>query len=100
MALSGCELSEEQVKILIGLDVEIIIALDKDIPLNHIRYCCEKFYGIRKISYIYDRWDLIGKKDSPTDASNKIFDFMLRYRINYDQNEHKEYLKSLKKGNL
>lgn len=100
VALSGHEISAEQAKILIGLDVEIIIALDNDIPLDHIRYCCEKFYCIRKVSYIYDRWDLLGEKDSPADASNKIFGFMLRYRINYDQSEHKEYLKSLKKGNL
>lgn len=96
VALSGCELSEEQVKILIGLNVEIIIALDKDIPLNQIRYNCEKFYGIRKVSYIYDRWDLLGKKDSSADASNKIFEFMFKYRVNYDESEHKEYLKSLK----
>lgn len=96
VALSGCDLSEEQVKVLIGLNVEIILALDKDIPINQVRYNCERFYGIRNVSYIYDCWGLIGSKDSPADASNKIFEFMKKHRVNYDQNEHKEYLKGLK----
>lgn len=97
VALSGHEISEEQVKILIGLNVEIIIALDKDIDREHIRYCCEKFYGIRKISYIWDQHDLLGKKDSPADSVNKIFEFLMQYRVVYDESEHEKYLKSLKK---
>ena len=32
-------------------------------------------------------------------ASNKIFDFLMKYKVKYDANEHREYLKSLgKKG--
>lgn len=98
VALSGHEISEEQVKILIGLNVEIIIALDKDISLDEVRHNCEKFYGIRKVSYLYDKWDLLGKKDSPADAPNKIFEFMMKFRTVYDNKEHEEYLKSLKRG--
>ena len=97
VAVSGHEISDEQVKILIGLNCEIIIALDNDIDIEHIRHCCEKFYGIRKVSYLYDRWDLLGEKDSPADAVNKIFEFMMQYRTVYDNEEHKRYLKSLKK---
>jgi len=97
VALSGHEISDEQVKILIGLNVEIIIALDKDIDVDHIRHCCEKFYGIRKVSYLYDIHNLLNEKDSPADAPNKIFEFMMQYRIVYDNEEHRKYLKSLKK---
>lgn len=97
VALSGNEISDEQVKILIGLNCEIIIALDKDIDINHIRHCCEKFYGIRKVSYLFDRWDLLEQKDSPADMCNKIFEFMMQYRVVYDSYEHNEYIKSLKK---
>lgn len=97
VAVSGHEISEEQVKILIGLNCEIIIAFDKDIDIEHIRHCCEKFYGIRKISYIWDKYDLLGEKDSPADAQNKIFEFLMQYRITYDYEEHNKYLKSLKK---
>lgn len=97
VALQGHSISDEQIKILIGLNVEIIIALDKDISINEIRHMCEKFYGIRKVSYLYDKHDLLGKKDSPADATNKIFEFMMKFRTVYDEKEHKEYLKSLNK---
>ena len=97
VAVSGHEISDEQVKILIGLNCEIVIAFDKDIDIDHIRHCCEKFYGIRKVSYIWDKYDLLGEKDSPADAQNKIFEFLMQYRITYDYEEHNKYLKSLKK---
>lgn len=95
----GChEISEEQTRILIGLDVdEIIICFDKDIDINHIRYCCEKFYHIRKVSYMYDKWDLLQKKESPADKSNKIYEFLFKYRVIYNDAEHKEYIKSLER---
>ena len=97
VAVSGHEISDEQVKILIGLNCEIIIAFDKDIDIDHIRHCCEKFYRIRKVSYIWDKYDLLGEKDSPADAQNKIFEFLMQYRVIYDYDEHNKYLKSLKK---
>ena len=97
VAVSGHEISDEQVKILIGLNCEIIIAFDKDIDIDHIRHCCAKFYRIRKVSYIWDKYDLLGEKDSPADAQNKIFEFLMQYRVTYDYDEHNKYLKSLKK---
>ena len=97
VAVSGHEISDEQVKILIGLNCEIIIAFDKDIDIDHIRHCCEKFYGIRKVSYIWDKYDLLGEKDSPAEAQNKIFECLIQDRITYDYEEHKKYLNSLKK---
>ena len=96
VAVSGHDISDEQARILIGLNCEIIIAFDKDINREHIRYCCNKFYGIRKISYMYDSYDLLKKKDSPADASDKIWKFLFKYRIEYDSEEHQYYLKTLK----
>ena len=97
VALSGKYISEEQVRILIGLNVEIVIALDKDVSIEEIRFICEKFYHIRPVSYLYDKWDLLGIKDSPSDISNKNYDFLFQNRIKYDESEHKKYLKSLEK---
>ena len=97
VALSGHDLSDEQVRILIGLGVEVIFALDKDIDINLVRHYCEKFYRIRKVSYICDKWDLLKEKDSPADARNQIFEFMMKYRTIYNEKEHREYLKSLRK---
>src|SRR5690606_33925601 len=67
------DISEEQVKILIGLDVSIIIAFDQGISINHIRATCDLFYGIRSVYYIFDKYDVLKEKDSPADAENKIF---------------------------
>lgn len=98
VALSGKTLSDEQVKILIGLNVEVIMAFDKDVGIDEVRHACDRFYKIRKVSYIYDRWGVLkGEKDSPADANNKIFNFLFRFRVPYGVEEHNEYVKSLAK---
>lgn len=95
----GChDVSDEQARILIGLDIdEIVICFDNDVDINHIRYTCEKFYHIRKVSFMYDKWDLLEPKSSPADAPNKIYEFLFKYRFVYDEHEHKEYIKSLER---
>lgn len=97
VAISGKSVSDEQARILIGLDSEIVIALDKDVPIEEIRFICEKFYHIRPVSYILDKWDLLEEKSSPADATNKIYQFLFKHRIKYDESEHRQYLKSLEK---
>ena len=93
VSIGGCELTEEQVRILISLNVEIIIALDEGIDINHIRQECDKFYPIRKVSYIYDKWDLIkkGSKDSPADMPNKVYNFLRKHRTTYDESERRKF---------
>ena len=101
VALSGHTLSDEQVRILIGLNVEIVIALDKDISIEEVRCMCEKFYRIRNVSYIIDSENCLGDKDSPADAKdkkNEDFRKMFNNRIKYDDAEHKKYMASLKKS--
>ena len=91
-AIGNCELTDEQVRILISLNVEIIIALDEGIPLHHVRQECDKFYPIRKVSYMFDKWDLLekGSKDSPADKPNKVYNFMLKHRVIYDESERRK----------
>lgn len=93
VSIGGCELTSEQVKILIGLNVEIVIALDEGIDINHIRRECEKFYPIRKVSYIFDKWGLIpkGSKNSPADMPNKVYNFLFKHRTVYDEAERRTY---------
>lgn len=96
VSLQGKTMSDEQARILIGLDAEIVIALDKDVDINEVRFICEKFYHIRPVSYIYDKWDLLGDKDSPADKGDKIYKFLFKHRVKYDESEHIKYLNSLK----
>lgn len=92
VAIGNCEFTETQVRILISLNVEIVVALDEGIGINLIRKECDKFYPIRKVSYIYDKWNLIekGSKDSPADMRNKVYNFLLKHRVNYDESERRE----------
>ncbi len=98
VALQGKTLSDEQLRIILGLDVdEVIIALDNDVPIEEVRYMCEKFYRFRKVSYVKDSWDLLDKKDSPCDVKNKVYNFLMKFRTTYDNSEHSKYLKSIER---
>lgn len=98
VALQGKRLSDEQRRIIIGLNVnEVIIALDNDVPIEEVRHICERFYHIRNVSYVKDRWNLLGDKDAPADAENKVYNFLIKHRVKYDESEHQKYLNGLKK---
>lgn len=80
VALGGHELSDEQVKILIGLNVDIVFALDNDLDEQISKDMCKKFKGIRNAYYLYDNHGLLGEKDSPIDCGRKRFDYLLKYK--------------------
>jgi DNA primase len=96
VALSGKSISDEQVRILMGLNVEIVIGLDKDVDISEVRHMCEKFKHVRKVSYIHDFMGILGDKDAPMDASNKDYQFLLESRVVYDRSEQRKYQESLK----
>jgi len=93
VSIGSHDISEEQVKILISLNTEIVICMDKDVSLQHIRSMCEKFYGIRTISYVFDKYELLDEKESPADKPEKVYRYLLKYRVTYDELEHKKYIK-------
>lgn len=80
----GChELSNFQRKLLIGLDVEVCIAFDKDVELEHILNICKELNYFRKVSYIQDKWNLLKEKDAPVDRGYKRWNYLFRNRIVY-----------------
>lgn len=91
-------MSDEQIRILLSLNVEIVIAMDKDVDINHVRSLCENFYNLRKVSYIWDDWNMLKEKESPADAHDKIYQFMFKNRVAYDEKEHRKYKKYLTKS--
>lgn len=97
VALSGKSISDEQVRILMGLNVEIVIGLDKDVDVNEVRHICEKFKNIRKVSYICDFMNILNDKDAPMDARNKDYQFLFESRVVYDRSEQRKYQESLKR---
>ncbi len=97
VALSGKSISDEQVRILMGLNVEIVIGLDKDVDVNEVRHICEKFKNTRKVSYIYDFMNILNDKDAPMDARNKDYQFLFESRVVYDRSEQRKYQESIKR---
>lgn len=99
VALSGHYMSSEQVRILLGLHInEIIIAMDNDVSIWEILNMCEKFWGLRKVSFIRDTNGILGEKDSPVDAHNSDYEKLFKNRIVYDEKLHKKYLKYMRKN--
>lgn len=98
VALQGKKLSEKQKQIILKLNVdEIIVALDNDVPIEEVRYICEQLHLRKSVSYVKDRWNLLGDKDAPADAENKVYNFLIKHRVKYDESEHQKYLSGLKK---
>ena len=93
VSIGSHDISEEQVKILISLNTEIVICMDKDVSLQHVRSMCEKFYGIRTVSYIFDKYGLLEEKESPADKPEKVYRYLLKHRVTYDESEQKKYIK-------
>ena len=78
----GChDISDFQVKLLLSLDVEIIIAFDKDVSEEDLKKVCNKFKFFRKTSYIYDKWGLLKEKSSPVDEGIKKWNFLFKNRV-------------------
>lgn len=96
LALEGKSISSEQRRILLGLDIdEIIISLDNDVEEEKIWTLAEKFYNIKEVSYTFDRWNILGEKDSVTDMDSKRRNYLIKHRTVYDERMHKKYLKWL-----
>lgn len=93
VAIESHDMSPEQIRILIGLNIDIVIGFDKGVSLQHIRHTCENFYGIRNVSYIYDKYDLLDDKQAPMDLPDKIYKYQFKYKTTYDEAEHRKYIK-------
>ncbi len=67
VALSGSKLTAVQRQKLMNLHVDIVLALDKDIPLEKLQNMANKFPLGYKISAIVDDKGILNEKESPTD---------------------------------
>lgn len=82
VSVGSHDISEFQKQLLIGLDVDIVIAFDNDIEKEYIHKITRELSIFRNISYIEDKWNLLRKKDSPVDRGIKRFNFLLKHKIN------------------
>ena len=87
LAIGGSNITDEQVGQILSLNCDVIIALDKDQPTKYIKEICKKFSKYRNTYFIWDKWDLLGEKDSPADANNKTYNFLMKYKVKYKEME-------------
>ncbi|MFD0587658.1 DNA primase [Paenibacillus sp. GCM10027627] len=77
VAISGDDLSEYQVKMIkdLGIDVRIVLAMDKDKSVDDIKKQGKKFGLSRQVYALYDAHNLLSEelKESPTDKGQKTF---------------------------
>ena len=83
VSVGSHDLSEEQVKILIGLNVNIVLAYDSDIPIEFMESEAKKFKGLRNVSIVINQYDVLKDKESPADATLKIWEALYKRRIIY-----------------
>lgn len=78
VAISGDDLSEWQVKMIKELDhdVKIVIALDKDKPVEAVKKQAAKFGKTRNVYALYDNRNLFKDKDSPCDRGEEVFNIL------------------------
>ena len=95
VSVGGHTLSKDQVAFIIqntSADTEIVIAFDKDVMAlkddktqedigeKHIVDTCKMFKGMRKVSYIWDAYGVLGEKDSPIDRGVKLWQVFFEHR--------------------
>lgn len=83
VAVCTHSITNQQAQILISLNVDIVIAFDKDVSHEDVIKACNKFKGIRNVYYIEDTKGLLGEKDAPADASNEVFLELFNNKIKY-----------------
>lgn len=92
VACCGSSLIPYQVQLLIDLGVEeIIIGFDKQFQefnddehkklVKNLRNIHKKYSPYVQISYMFDKWDLLGYKDSPIDRGPDVFLELFNRRI-------------------
>lgn len=80
VAIGSHDISIEQIALLESLNVEIVIAFDKDVSEEHVINTCRRMNLGRTVSYIYDEHGLLEDKDSPVDKGRIIFSKLLEER--------------------
>ena len=89
VALGGHSISPRQVEFILAhtpAHCEIVLAFDKDVMAKdtegeeYIRSEAKKFVPFKKVSYIFDKYNLLGGKDSPIDKGYKVWKYLLKWR--------------------
>lgn len=66
------------------LHCDVVLALDKDIPIQLVKYECARLSMFSNVYYTYDKDNLLGKKDSPVDQGLGVWLELYNNKIKYN----------------
>lgn len=92
VAVCGSSISKYQLQLLLECGAkEVVIGFDKDFKdfnsedrvhvTNKLEKINQKFGNQVVISYLFDVYDLLGEKCSPTDCGKQAFEYLWRHRV-------------------
>lgn len=85
VALNKKKLSEAQRDLIMSLNcTNIVIALDKDVSHREVCDIASRFKGMKHVSIVFDRDNLLDEKDSPFDCGEMIWDELYEEREKYE----------------
>lgn len=74
IAISKKKISDEQLFKIISLNVDVVLALDKDVTIEELEIIASEFKGLCRVYAIYDTKGLLQDKDSPFDRGKEVWD--------------------------
>lgn len=85
VGLMGSDISDWQINMIkeLGLDIEIVLSMDKDKSEESVDFLAKKFGRLRNVYKLFDTQDLFSGKDSPLDLGKEVFEQL------YNNDKHK-----------
>lgn len=81
-ALLTSHLNPQQLKLLVGIGVRVVFALDKDVRIRD-DHNISKLKQYVNVDYLWDKRDLLDEKDSPVDKGREVFQKLYEQRLRY-----------------
>lgn len=81
-AILTSHLSPSQLRILTGLGVKVIFALDKEVKIREDRNIA-KLKNYTNVEFIWDRWNLLSDKEAPVDRGRDVFLTLYERKVKY-----------------
>lgn len=83
VALFNSYVSDIQLEKLLKLNCNYVLCLDKDVEVKHLKKELKKFIMFGKTYLMFDKFDLLGEKDSPADDIEK-FNYLYKHKFLYN----------------
>lgn len=80
-AICTSHINQEQLKLLLGLRCNIVIALDKGIDLDKIKHNIKLLARFTNTFVVYDKNNLLREKDSPVDCGLDVWNKLYKSKI-------------------